>query len=176
MESYPFLTLESSSGSNASSLFSFAWFARSYRIINIVYLTLTVNSRELDLLLIISVVEEEDRNPPLTSILIPVRLWPDLFNLAISHRDLHDIVRELKILVKFSYCFEQVLLAKLIFSLQVLNFHLGMFVLLPEFAYYVSHVINFLLQVLILLLNQEHLFLFPALLLLELLLFLFLQT
>ena len=61
--------------------------------------TLTVNSWELDVLVSVADIQVEGWNAPLATILIPVRLRPDLLQLKPRKGNLHDIVGEFAVLI-----------------------------------------------------------------------------
>ena len=111
---------------------------------------MAVNRGELDILGAVADIQIEHGDTPLATVLVPMRLGLDLLQLDGGEGYLHDIVSEFEVLVQLSDCFEQIFLRELILMLQVLDLGLCGLVLLSELAYHSSHVVDLLLQTLVL--------------------------
>lgn len=115
---------------------------------------MAVNRGELDLFGAVTHIQVEHGDTPLASVLIPMRLGPDLIQLNGGEGYLHDIVSEFEVLVQLSDAFEQIFLRELILLLQVLDLGLRGLVLLSQLADHTSHVVDLLLQILVLPFNK----------------------
>lgn len=94
-----------------------------------------------------------------------MRFKLDFLKLLVTHRNLHNSVGKLQVLIEISNSVEKVFLIELILSLEVLNFDLRRLVLFSELFHNLTHIFNFILKTFVMFFNEKKvLFLFTFLL------------
>jgi hypothetical protein len=120
-----------------------------YIILTLSLLTLSINSWKLNLLFYAPIIQVEHGYTPFLPVLVPICLPSYLLDFIIRHCYLHYPISKFEVFFEVSDGLEELLLIILILSLEILDLDLRGSVPFSQLLYDVSHIIDLILQVLI---------------------------